>query len=101
MEVAGRPQNGANDLGHRCPPSVTVLIFSAHLIDDCDEIRERFVAHGRIRPMWSKRQEGAIEVSIRRRPQGACLQNIPVLGLGLHGVQDTVGFERFDRLDEG
>jgi hypothetical protein len=43
----------------------------------------------------------AWSVSIRRRPQGACLQNIPVLGLGLHGVQDTVGSERFDRLDEG
>jgi hypothetical protein len=30
------------------------LIFSAHLIDDRDEIRERFVAYGRIRPTWSK-----------------------------------------------
>jgi hypothetical protein len=28
----------------------------------------------------------------------ACLLNVPVLGL--HGVEDTVGSERFDRIDE-
>ena len=28
----------------------------------------------------------------------ACLLNVPVLGL--HGVEDTVGSERFDRFDE-
>jgi hypothetical protein len=30
------------------------LIFSAHLIDGGDEIRERFVAHGRVRPTGPK-----------------------------------------------
>jgi hypothetical protein len=40
------------------------LIFSAHLIDDGDEIRERFVAHGRIWPMWSKSWESAIEPAV-------------------------------------
>jgi hypothetical protein len=40
------------------------LIFSAHLIDGGAEIRERFVAHSRIRPMWSKRQESAIEPAV-------------------------------------
>jgi hypothetical protein len=46
MVVFGPPQS-VNDfvIGvlHRRP-----LAFSAHLIDDGDEIRERFVAHGRI-----------------------------------------------------
>jgi hypothetical protein len=42
------------------------LIFSAHLIDDGDEIRERFVADGRIWPMWSKSQESAIEPAVDR-----------------------------------
>jgi hypothetical protein len=42
------------------------LTFCAHLIDDGDEIRERFVGQGRIRPIWSKRQEGAIEVAVDR-----------------------------------
>ena len=36
-------------------PSIDArLVFSAHLIDDGDEIRERFVAHGRVRPTGSK-----------------------------------------------
>jgi hypothetical protein len=37
-------------------------------------------------------------VSIRRGPQCRLLLNVPVLGL--HGVEDTVGPERFDRFDE-
>jgi hypothetical protein len=40
--------------------------FSARLIDDGDEIRVRFVAHGRIRPLWSKSQESAIEPAVDR-----------------------------------
>jgi hypothetical protein len=47
---------------------VARLTFSAHLIDDGDEIRERFVAHGPIRPMRSKRQERAIEIAVDHPP---------------------------------
>jgi hypothetical protein len=36
----------------------------ADLIDDRDAIRERFVAHGGIRPTWSKSQESAIEPAV-------------------------------------
>ena len=46
------------------PPSAPD--FSAHLIDEGHEIRERFVAHGPIRPMCSKRQERAIEIAVGR-----------------------------------
>jgi hypothetical protein len=46
------------------PPSAPD--FSAHLIDEGHEIRERFVAHGPIRPMCSKRQERAIEIAVDR-----------------------------------
>jgi hypothetical protein len=37
-------------------------------------------------------------VSVRRGAQCAYLLKVPVLGL--HGVEDTVGSERFDRHDE-
>jgi hypothetical protein len=46
MVVFGPPQS-ANDVGHRRPPS-SPANFSAHLIDDGDEIRERLVAQRRI-----------------------------------------------------
>jgi hypothetical protein len=39
-----------------------------HLIDDGDEIRERFVAHGRIWPMWSKSQESAVDRPVDHAP---------------------------------
>ena len=51
------------------------LTFSAHLVDDGDEIRERFVAHGPIRPMCSKRQERRSRLrSITRQCATVCLR---------------------------
>ena len=41
---------------------------------------------------------GAFTVSIRRGPQ--CRLSAERSGMGLHGVEDTVGSERFDRFDE-
>jgi hypothetical protein len=64
MVVVGPPQSGANEVGHMGSSIGAHLTFSAHLIDDGDEIRERFVAQGPIRPMCSKRQERAIEIAV-------------------------------------
>jgi hypothetical protein len=71
------------------------LTFSAHLIDVGDEIRERFVAHGPIRPMRSKRQERAIEIAVdhpptrdglrRRAGHGAVPEFIKILEAGSRG----------------
>jgi hypothetical protein len=75
------------------------LIFFDHLIDDGDEIRKRFVAHGRIRPMWSKPQESAIELAVdrtvdhpptrdglrRRAGHGAVPEFIKILEAGSRG----------------
>jgi hypothetical protein len=65
MVVVGRPQSvqTTSVIGVLDPRS---LDFFDHLIDDGDEIRKRFVAHGRIRPMWSKPQESAIEPAVDR-----------------------------------
>jgi hypothetical protein len=65
MVVVGRPQSvqRTSVIGVLDPRS---LDFFDHLIDDGDEIRKRFVAHGRIRPMWSKPQESAIEPAVDR-----------------------------------
>jgi hypothetical protein len=57
------------------------MIFSAHLIDDGDEIREGFVAHGRIWPTWSKSQESAIEPAVDRPVDHAPTRD------GLRGVE--------------
>src|ERR1700733_5726460 len=65
MVVVGRPQSvqTTSVIGVLDPRS---LDFFDHLIDDGHEIRKRFVAHGRIRPMWSKPQESAIEPAVYR-----------------------------------
>ena len=83
--MAHEPQHGAKTLG------LDALV---------ERTRRKVLSLIRVEPAYWSRLCAAYEVSIRRRPQGACLLHIPVLGLGLHGVQDTVGSERFDRFDE-
>jgi hypothetical protein len=98
MVVVGWPQSvqTTSVIGvlHRRP-----LDFSARLIDDGDEIRERFVAHGRVWPMWSKSQESAIEPAVdrpvddaptrdglrRRAGHGAVPEFIKILEAGSRG----------------
>ena len=69
--------------GHPPLPMAGLSILkSMHDLSD-EDLCARWVEN-RIHPAWA---------AVR-----ACLLNVPVLGL--HGVEDTVGSERFDRFDE-
>jgi hypothetical protein len=78
----------ANDVGHRRPHR-RPRDFSARLVDDGDEIRERFVAHGRIWPMCRRARRARssprpIAMSMTRQTVAVCgdeLATAPSLNL--------------------
>src|ERR1700677_873101 len=72
-----------------------ITLYEGKVLDGRNRYRACGFPDVELSPEYFKQYEG-YPSGVGR--SAACLLNVPVLGL--HGVEDTVGSERFDRIDE-